>query len=408
VSESAGTRCPRCGATLVVRLRAGEVCPDCASAEAWERYGRPGGRLVVDEASIAEALSSRAGKPRRSWIHAVPGLLALALSATAANAVAHLFAHRKLGPLGPLLEENGSISRTALSLGAVSLVAGIAAVVWQRRRPLVRFWPLTWCAGIATAAGGLVAILGGVMMQRTSAALESWQYRSVPPRDAARATLGEIDRIMDATVVLLAPDADGDGRWPTIGTGCVLQSDSERAWIATCSHVAMPYAATAAVRRPSESQPVWACFADGRDAEGRVCWTGEPPLDVALVVVEIPNPPPPVRASPDAGDVRVGSEVLFVPNPLRDGWLLHRGRVSDRRAHLTPAGRFSLMITSLPVVPGDSGSGLFDAQYRLVGLNTWRALGTNGPAGISLPSETIRTILDLIERGELRSLERHP
>jgi S1-C subfamily serine protease len=303
-----------------------------------------------------------------------------------------------------LMDELASTSRLGLWLGAAGAVLGILAILFVRRSRLLRAWWLTGIAGGAIAAG-IASVAVGSMEMLSLSGLSSWQYMAMPPRSAAFANLPEIERIMNATVVLLAPDAEGNARRPAIGTGSVIQAEKGRAWIVTCSHVAMPYAAPAAPRSASKAHPVWACFADGREAVGRVRWTGEPPLDVALVSVDIEDPPGPIRASRDGNEATEGSAVHFVPNPLRDGWLLHRGTVSARRSHLTPAGRFSLVVTDLPVQPGDSGSGLFDAQHRLVGVNTWRAVDESGPAGISLPSETIRAILDLIDRDDLSSLE---
>jgi S1-C subfamily serine protease len=393
----------RCGAKTVVQLRVGEVCPDCASAEAWEEYARPGPRLVVDEASITEALARRRGK-RRSWLPAAPCLLALAASAAGLSVSVTLFSSRPPGPLAPMMDEIASTSRLGLWLGAAGVALGILALVFLRRSRLLRAWWLTAIAGGAMAAGTASAAVASVELLRLSG-LRSWQYMAMPPRSAAFVNLPDIERIMAATVVLLAPDSSGNARRPAIGTGSVIQAEKGKAWIVTCSHVVMPYVAPAAPRFASRAHPVWACFADGREAEGRVRWTGEPPLDVALVSVEIEDPPGPIRTSRDGSEATDGSAVHFVPNPLRDGWLLHRGTVSARRSHLTPAGRFSLVITDLPVQPGDSGSGLFDAQHRLVGVNTWRSVDESGPAGISLPSETIRVILDLIERDDLSSLE---
>ncbi len=135
-------------------------------------------------------------------------------------------------------------------------------------------------------------------------------------------------------------------------------------------------------------------------------WAARPPLDVALIAVDIADPPPAVTVSRSAETVEEGTTVLFVPNPFRRGWLQHHGRVSGRRAHVTPAGRFSLVLTDLPLQPGDSGSGLFDSQNRLIGLNTWK-MGSEDRTwlGISLPSDTMERITDLIERGALSSLE---
>ena len=65
-----------------------------------------------------------------------------------------------------------------------------------------------------------------------------------------------------------------------------------------------------------------------------------------------------------------------------------------------------LAFTDLPVTFGDSGSGLYDARGHLVGLNTWTRIGGDGPSqGISLPSETMRGLVDAIHDGTLDKLD---
>jgi serine protease Do len=137
-----------------------------------------------------------------------------------------------------------------------------------------------------------------------------------------------------------------------------------------------------------------------------VRWTAAPPLDVAVVEVPLADPPAPVTISPDASSLAPGASVMFVPNPYRDGWKVISGELRRREPHRTPAGTYELLYTDLPVIPGDSGSGLFDARGQLVGLNTWTRPGAHGDAeGISLPSETMRTLVDAIARGELDQLD---
>src|SRR5262249_23004969 len=88
------------------------------------------------------------------------------------------------------------------------------------------------------------------------------QYTSMPVRES----LGEsaaTERIVNATVVVLAPDADGNARNLAIGTGAVIAADDARAWIVTCSHVAMPYAALASVRGGRVVPPPGGCATVG-------------------------------------------------------------------------------------------------------------------------------------------------
>ena len=77
---------------------------------------------------------------------------------------------------------------------------------------------------------------------------------------------------------------------------------------------------------------------------------------------------------------------MFVPNPYRAGWKVIHGQLLRREPHRTPAGTYELLYIDLPVIPGDSGSGLFDARGQLVGVNTWSRGRANGaPQGITLP-----------------------
>jgi S1-C subfamily serine protease len=228
------------------------------------------------------------------------------------------------------------------------------------------------------------------------------------PLDVAQTPLARA--AMEATAVILAPDEDGDMRGLAIGTGAVIGRSGRRTWVLTNSHVAIPYAPAGAFRDARSAHGVWVYLSDGRHAEGRVRWAGEPPLDVALVSAEIEDAPPPVQVAPDAGGLEEGADVFFVPNPFRQGWHLHRGRVIERDPHRTPAGEFSLVLTNLPLQQGDSGSGLFDATGRLVGINTWAVLRLDGkpaavPRGISLPSNVLREIMDLIHGDSLGSLD---
>jgi S1-C subfamily serine protease len=154
----------------------------------------------------------------------------------------------------------------------------------------------------------------------------------------------------------------------------------------------MPYAAVAAFRDAASAPPVWVQLADGRGASGRVVWTAEPPLDVALVEVLVDAPPEPVPLSPVTDTIDADAAVFFVPNPYRRSFRVERGKVLRREAHDTPAGRYSLLFTDLPVQHGDSGSGLFDVHGRLIGLNTWTTNSPASPQGISLPAEAMAEV----------------
>jgi S1-C subfamily serine protease len=258
---------------------------------------------------------------------------------------------------------------------------------------------------VAVFAGGAAAVVGALHWYGISGAL-SMRHLTMPAFTAGGYQSVHFERIAAATAVIVAPDQDGDARSPGVGTGAIIGRDRDRAWIVTCSHVAMPYAAVASWRDPGAAMPVWVQLHDGRSARGTITWAAPPPLDVALVEVRIANPPAPIEISRATDTLETGAPVMFVPNPYREGWMIHHGEIEKRRMHRTPAGPYSLLYTTLPVQPGDSGSGLFDSRGMLIGLNTWARFDAGGSRGISLPSETLQALVDAVRENRLHDLSR--
>ncbi len=400
-----GTLCPDCRSPVPVRLLAGQSCSQCESSKAWERYGRRGEKLVIGQNDIAEAESKftrgeGVAVAAKYWF---AGITALVLAVGGIYYARDLLAARPLGPLAPLFAELQRTSLLTAGLGLLALVVGAASTLAQKRGSLFRNAPLLLVNLTAIVVGTTTMLVGAFHWSGASGV--GWAHMAMPPLEVAPQTLSVQEKsIMSATTVLMAPDRDGDARGVSLGSGAVIRSERGAAFVVTCSHVAMPYASVAAFRDPKDAHPVWVYFSDGRHAEGHVVWTAEPPLDVAVVRVSIENPPQPVpvRASADAAEA--GFDVSFVPNPFRSGWTVHRGTVLKRESHRTPAGDYSLIYTSLPVQPGDSGTGLFDSLGRLVGLNTWTHFEEGGPKGISLPSNTMQRIVEMMDGDELMLL----
>jgi S1-C subfamily serine protease len=401
------TVCPSCRQAGPAKLLPGESCAQCQSQAAWTAHGSAG--LKIDRAAIEAAVERRrgeaAGEPLwRRLARWAPALLSIAVAAAAALAVRALLAPRPIGPLARLLDDLRDASRQATLVGAAALVLGVILLLRLRGQRHYRRMPLVVAHAGAIIAGGAASLIGGLHWSASASGYRG-QYTSMPPRTTLAVT-ASAERILNATVVVLAPDRDGDARGMAIGTGAIVATEPHRAWVVTCSHVAMPYAPVGAPRSARDAQPVWVQLSDGREARGTVRWTAAPPLDVAVVEVPLADPPAPVTISPDASSLAPGASVMFVPNPYRDGWKVISGELRRREPHRTPAGTYELLYTDLPVIPGDSGSGLFDARGQLVGLNTWTRPGAHGDAeGISLPSETMRTLVDAIARGELDQLD---
>ncbi|MCZ6785915.1 MAG: serine protease [Planctomycetota bacterium] len=406
-----GSFCPRCNVRVRVQLSRGAVCSDCESAEAWRHYGGPGVRLAIDHAAIAEAERRRAGEDAgesavRKGVRALPGVAAGLLGVAAAAALGFLFRPQPLGPLDEIFAALGRMAGATTLLGAGALGVGVASMIAVMKGRYFRSKALLAANCLGIVAGTAAVIVGGLNWYGATTGF-GWSYVAMPVVEAHVSHVGRA--IMNATAVIVAPDGDGDARGVAIGAGAVIRSEKRRTWIVSCSHVAMPYAAVASIRNAAEAHPVWVYFSDGRNAQGRVRWTAQPPLDVAVVSVEIDDPPAAVEISRDSDSILRGAAVSFVPNPFRSGWDFLHGEVSKREPHDTPAGVYSLLYTNLPLQPGDSGTGLFDRRGRLIGLNTW-GLASGGATscgyvGISLPSTSMQKILDLIDKDELDKLD---
>lgn len=399
------TVCPSCRTAGPVRLAPGQLCAACLAQDAWQRAGE---RLVIDRDSIAAAVRRRegeaAGEPlwRRSLAWVMPATT-LAAAALAVFCLWGLLSARSIGALAALVADLAAAVWSTTLVGLAVAVLGVIALVRLRRRRQFRRLTILTCHLLAVVAGATALGIGGVHLccMRVGA---DWQHTSMP----ARASFGvptHVQRILDATVVVLAPDADGDARNLAIGTGAVIARDDARAWIVTCSHVATPYAAVGAWRHASDARPVWVQLSDGREGQATVRWMASPPLDVALVELGIDHPPEPVVIAADSSTLTPEDPVTFVPNPYRSGWEVRHGKLLRRNTHHTPAGTYDLLFTDLPVIPGDSGSGLYDARGQLIGLNTWNHIEDGGARGISLPSEAMQVLVSAIQDGRLDQLD---
>jgi len=398
--------CPACHAAGPAQLLPDQVCAACEAQRAWSQLG-DGARLVIDRDSIAAAVRRRQGeaagasRARRLSVLAPPAVT-LGVAALTAWCVGRVVAARSIGPLDALLDAWRTDARGATLLGVCAVILGGVALRRSRRSRHFRRIPILASHLIAIAIGGTAIAVGGVHWRALGE--PGWRYTAMPPRTPLGVP-SQVERILDATVVVLAPDADGDVRDLAIGTGAVIARDDARAWIVTCSHVAMPYVSAAAPRHARDAQPVWVQLADGRDGKAVVRWAAPPPIDVVVLELAMRNAPDPVPIAADSTAIQASTSVTFVPNPYRAGWKVLSGELIGREPHRTPAGAYDLLYTDLPVISGDSGSGLYDARGRLVGLNTWTRIGDGTSHGISLPSETLRVLGDAIRRGTLDTLE---
>ena len=400
--------CPKCNVAGPKKLAPGQVCATCEAQQAWNAIGESG--IKIDTKAIQDAVNRREGEDAGEplWQKALgfaPVALSLVVAGFTGWMIYLLLRPREIGPLRDLFADLNSSSHRALWIGIGSFIVGIVALIQTRKRRSYRKAHVLIAHLLAIVAGLGSAVIGGFHMYAMPSSFGG-KYSSMPPKEQLGfASSSTVDRIVAATVVVLAPGSTGDARELAMGTGAIVHGDAKHAWIVTCSHVAMPYAAVGSWRHAKDAQPVWIQLSDGRQGKGRVSWAAPPPLDIAVIEIDIPNPPPAITIAPNAGELVAGSTVQFVPNPYRDGWLVHTGKLLAKEAHNTPAGTYELLLTDLPVTHGDSGSGLFDERGQLVGLNTWTKLEGGAAHGISLPSEAMRALADAVEHDELQRLD---
>ncbi len=363
--------------------------------------------MISAEQITQHEARSQVEEPTRVRRHLAPVIVAALACAGSAVAFAAYFAPRELGPIEPVFSGLQRDALTATLLGLVGFVFAAGAMISLRGGRLFRNLPLL-VTNLALTVGSATAASVGGFLWYAGAPGVGWQHTEMPALTDADLAEGMAARMQRATIAIAAPAEDGDFRSPGFGSGAVIAADTERAWVVTCSHVAIPWAAVGSWRDPADAHPLWIMFSDGRTAVGTVRWTARPPLDVALIEIAMADPPEPVEISPSTTDIVHRTPVRFVPNPLRAGWMIHEGRVVKRRIHKTPAGAYSLLHTTLPVRPGDSGSGLFDESGRIIGLNTWQIVNSVDEArAVSLPGEAMRVIVESIEAGRLDQIDEY-
>jgi S1-C subfamily serine protease len=406
-AHAIGSRiCPQCQVAAPARLAPGQLCAACVAQGAWQQVDAAG-PLVIDKAAITAAETARAGEAAglplwRRALAWLPYACTFAAAGIAAWFAIGVLSARPLEALDQLLAEMTRSVELATAAGGLALVLAVVALFRLRRHRHFRSLPLVLGHVVALALAAAALVIGSVGWLGMGSF--GGRYTTMPAREAIGVP-SHVQRVLDATVVVLAPGADGDARELALGTGAVIAADDRRAWIVTCSHVAMPYASVGAWRQAREAQPVWAQLSDGRQGRARVRWTAPPPVDVVLLELPIDHPPAPVPIAADSLAMQVTAPVLFVPNPYRNGWQVTRGQMLKRETHHTPAGVYDLLFTDLPVIPGDSGSGLYDDHGELVGINTWTRTGDGPAQGISLPSETMRGLVEQIRAGKIDSKE---
>lgn len=337
----------------------------------------PPPRIPTSSADVAARLKQDAGPPRWS-----PG----AVIATAAAfvllgvAVLSFFGGDHLSGAGPFLALGGMLGSFIIGLSC----ALAAASVFRDR-----------------ARKGMILALGGVLVCVASAGLsiatimrfsgpEGARHSGAPftladPEPPAPETFERapppIANAMRANVFVAGRSAGVLERaW--CGAGVILGTRTGTTYILTNKHVIEGGGGSA------QGQELSLKFANGEVAQATVEWTAPEGVDLGILSCRIMRPPR-VSTCLRKGPPQVSDRVFAIGNPHELSWTYTEGAVSRVHEKHAPSGAgLEVIQTQTPIQPGNSGGGLYDAQGRLAGINTWVVDSANGP-GFAISTKTV-------------------
>lgn len=392
--DPAWVRCPSCGQPTPGPLGLGETCPACEARGPWTDRASPvpARRVVVTRREIEQAERRRLGyRPRTQaatlLITLVGPLLALLLAVVAVAEMIGLLLPQEPEDLPAVLATLSGRGLRVLVCGLAAVLLGAGLLLVLRKSRFHRAWvPLSLV--LTALPCGVVGTVGGAMFWSASRAY-AFQHSRMPPIPETLQRDPRRGRMARAQVAIYARDPGGSLLLGGLGSGTIVSRQGPTVGILTASHVALPDQSPSAFREADPSRVLVVTFSDGRQARATLTWVAPPPLDLAILSARLERAPEPVPIAPDPEVLAEDAVMTFCAHPYRRGWTFHTGRIVARKVRHTPAGRFSLIITDLPVDHGDSGSGLYDARGRLAGVVTMKFSEDGAPRGISLPSDAL-------------------
>jgi hypothetical protein len=387
--------CPKCGTKSPVRLRPGQVCSNCEAALAWTDF-TAGEKVIVitgeEESVVENSQLVEAAKPSRiSW------LIYLMLCFTLISTVGAIFLLYKFKDSSGLLPKQqiarfNSLSWWALLLSCLGLVMGLAAIISLRSKGLSRLSPFI-ATNLALVIFAFVTLDISFYYWR-----KTYSPKAVQQVDA-RAKDNIAQRVQSSSAIVYAFNKQANPYRPAVANGVVIANKEGKTWVLT-----VPFAAGEAWRDLPNTDALWVDFADGRSEKGSWLWFVRPPLNLAIIEVELADPPGTVEVHPLAEALIPGNEVFHLSNPLRTEWRLQTGTVLRRQSRRNAHGFYGLLATDIPAYPSDIGSGLYDKSGRLVGI----CIGRDGSGTKSvyemLPSNIIDEIKAAARSGNLERL----
>ncbi len=179
----------------------------------------------------------------------------------------------------------------------------------------------------------------------------------------------------------------------SMGSGMIVDSNG---YILTNSHVV----------GDGQYDKITVSLIDGSTAEGKLLWN-DTTLDMAVVKIEKKGLP--AVELGDSDEIMVGEPVVAIGNPmtLELERTVTQGIVSGLNRSITFENGTTikpLIQTDASINSGNSGGPLFNAEGKVIGINTAKMSSAEG-LGFSIPINTAKTILEqVIGKGTYASL----
>lgn len=204
-------------------------------------------------------------------------------------------------------------------------------------------------------------------------------------------------RALRANVVVeRAADA---GRAGIVAAGVIVRLHDGTATIATAQHVVDPRftGGTRAPSKPETLPAITVTSIGGVRAQAKVEWLAPHGVDLAILSARLPDPEARVAALADDAPVpKAGDRVSTVGNPQGAFWTRVDGTVKQQREARSDGFVRTMLWSDLVVEPGFGGGGLYDAQGRLVAIDSTRgAISAVGQGRALLLSTTLRALVEL-------------
>jgi hypothetical protein len=179
-----------------------------------------------------------------------------------------------------------------------------------------------------------------------------------------------IARAMRANVIVQC--AAGLGR-SAMGSGVVLRVRDGMAHIVTNRHtVDLSYngAARTAPENLDSLDNIQVVTVGQRPVPAKVEWIAPHGVDLAIISAPVLEDDVQEAYWDRNATPHIGDEVFAIGNPHGFGWTHSAGDISQIRRQKQGDYNFRLLQTTAAINPGNSGGGLYDAEGRLIGINT--------------------------------------